>query len=107
VISQRRANFENFTFHSPGNPNRGKAWLRDESAMTFSDLGNHCCPCQQSNWITHIAIVLILFVAFGWLFAGANRGQGIKLPINRLITMIMVVVFTAGFIIVGFYLIAD
>jgi hypothetical protein len=60
-----------------------------------------------SHWITHVAIVLIFFVSFGWLFASTKSGQGIEIPINRLIKTIIVGVFTAGLIIVGFYLIAD
>jgi hypothetical protein len=60
-----------------------------------------------SHWITHVAIVLILFVSFGFLFASIKSGQGLTMPVNRLIKTIIAGVFTAGLIIVGFYLIAD
>ena len=60
-----------------------------------------------SHWITHVAIVLILFVSFGFLSANIKRGQGITMPVKRLIKTIIAGVFTAGLLIVGFYLIAD
>jgi hypothetical protein len=59
------------------------------------------------HWITHVVIILILFVSFGWLFANAKGGQGLTMPVNRLIKTIVAGVLTASFIIVGFYLIAD
>jgi phosphatidylglycerophosphate synthase len=60
-----------------------------------------------SHWITHVAIVLILFVAFGFLSANIKKGQGITMPVNGLIKTIIAGVFVAGLIIVGFYLVAD
>jgi len=60
-----------------------------------------------SHWITHVAIVLILFVAFGFLSANIKKGQGITMPVNDLIKTIVAGVFVAGLIIVGFYLVAD
>ena len=59
-----------------------------------------------SHWITHAAIVLILFVAFGFVFAKVKGAQGVMMPVNRVIKMIIAGVFTAGFIIVGFHFIA-
>ena len=59
------------------------------------------------HWITHAAIVLVLFVAFGFLLASFNRGQGLTLPVNRLIHTILAGVVAAGGLIVGFYLVAD
>jgi hypothetical protein len=59
------------------------------------------------HWITHAAIVLILFAAFGWVFAWGKDGQGMTLPVNRLIQTIIAGVVVAGGIIVGFYLVAD
>ncbi len=59
------------------------------------------------HWITHVAIVLGLFVAFGFLLAAFKGGQGLTLPVNRLIHTILAGVVAAGGIIVGFYLIAD
>jgi hypothetical protein len=60
-----------------------------------------------SHWTTHAALVLLLFVAFGWLFARANHGQGVTLPVHRLTKTIVAGVVIAGVLIVGFYLIAD
>ena len=59
-----------------------------------------------SHWLTHVDIVLILFVSFGWLLASAKSGRGVTLPVNRLIKTMVAGVVTAGLIIVGFYLIA-
>jgi hypothetical protein len=59
------------------------------------------------HWITHVAIILILFVAFGLWFARGRGDQGVTLPIPRLIQTILAGVFAAGLIIVGFYLLAD
>jgi phosphatidylglycerophosphate synthase len=59
-----------------------------------------------SHWITHVVIVLILFVAFGLLFARVKRGQGIKMPVNRLTKAMIAGVLVAGLIIVGFYALA-
>lgn len=53
------------------------------------------------HWITHSAIVLVLFVALGLLLAK------VSLPVNRLIKTIVAGVLVSGLIIVGFYLIAD
>lgn len=60
-----------------------------------------------SHWITHVAIVLILFISFGFLSATIKNGQGITMPVNRLVKTIIAGVFAAGLIIVGFYLFAD
>ncbi len=59
------------------------------------------------HWISHSAIILILFGFFGWLFGRANGGQGLKMSVNRLIGTIMAGVVTSGLIIIGFYLIGD
>jgi hypothetical protein len=59
------------------------------------------------QWVAHSAIILILFGFFGWLFARANGGQGLKMTVNRLIGTIMAGVVTGGLIIIGFYLIGD
>ena len=58
------------------------------------------------HWITHAAIMLVLFVAFGFLFAWLKGGEGLTLPVNRLIKTIVAGVVASGLIIVGFYLIA-
>ncbi len=59
-----------------------------------------------NQWVTHSAIVVILFFVFGWLFAQANRGQGFILAASRLIGIIVAGVVGGGIIITGFYLIA-
>lgn len=59
------------------------------------------------QWVTHSAIVLILFGFFGWLFARVNRGQGLPMSVNRLIGTILAGVVTGSLVIIGFYLIGD
>jgi hypothetical protein len=59
------------------------------------------------QWVSHCAIVLGLFAFFGWLFAQANGGQGIKMTANHLINALVSGVATGGLIILGFYLIGD
>jgi hypothetical protein len=60
-----------------------------------------------SHWITHAAIVLILFFALGLLLPAPKGGQDSTIPVNRLIKIIVGGVVAAGVVIVGFYLIAD
>jgi hypothetical protein len=60
-----------------------------------------------SHWITHVVFILILYVAFGFLFTSVKSGQGIKMPVNRLIKTVIAGVFAGGLIIVGFYALAD
>ena len=59
------------------------------------------------HWVTHSALILGLFALGGWLFAQANRGQGITLTANRLIGTLASGVAAGGLIIVGFYLAGD
>jgi hypothetical protein len=59
------------------------------------------------QWVTHSAIVLIVFGFCGWLFSRANGGQGLKMTVNRLIGTLVAGVVAGGVIIVGFYLIGD
>ncbi len=59
------------------------------------------------HWVSHSAIVLVLFALFGWLFARANSGRGIQISANRLIGTLMAGVVAGGLIIIGFYLIGD
>ena len=58
------------------------------------------------HWVSHGAIILGVFALFGWLFAQANGGQGIKLSVNRLIGTLVAGVAMGGLIILGFYLIS-
>lgn len=59
------------------------------------------------HWVSHSVIILGLFAFFGWLFAQANGGQGIKLTVNRLIGTLVAGAGTGGLIIMGFYLVGD
>ena len=60
-----------------------------------------------NQWVTHSALVVVLFFLLGWLLSLANRGQGLKLAANRLPGIIAAGVVTGGLIITGFYLFAD
>lgn len=60
-----------------------------------------------NHWVTHSALVVVLFFLLGWLLSLANRGQGLKLAANRLPGIIAAGVVTGGLIITGFYLFAD
>lgn len=59
------------------------------------------------HWITHSAVVVVLFFVLGWLFATFNGGQGVKLTANNLLRAIVGGVALGGLLIVGFYLFAD
>ena len=58
------------------------------------------------QWVTHVAIVLVLFALLGWLFSLANHGQGLKLPAGRLTGIVVAGVVAGGLIITAFYLFA-
>ncbi len=60
-----------------------------------------------NHWVSHGVIILGLFAVFGWLFAQANGGQGVKMTANHLIRAIVAGVAAGGLIILGFYLIGD
>ncbi|MGP8201863.1 MAG: hypothetical protein ACLQU4_20420 [Limisphaerales bacterium] len=60
-----------------------------------------------SHWVTHVAIVLAVFVVFGFVLAGMNRGQGPKTPLNRLTCIVCTGVIAGVLIVLGFYLVAD
>jgi hypothetical protein len=59
------------------------------------------------HWITHVGVMLLLFAAFGWLFASANGGQGPKMPVRRLTGILFSGVIAGVLIILAFYVIAD
>jgi uncharacterized membrane protein len=59
------------------------------------------------HWVSHSAIILVLFAAFGWIFARANGGRGIQITVNSLISTLVSGVVIGGLIIAGFYLIGD
>jgi hypothetical protein len=52
------------------------------------------------HWVTHVIIVLFLFLVLGFFFAG------VTMSVNRLIATIVGGVFVSGLIIVGFSLIS-
>jgi hypothetical protein len=59
------------------------------------------------HWITHVAIILLLFAMVGWCFARTNGGQGPKIPVNRLTRIVFSGVIAGVLIVVAFYVIAD
>jgi uncharacterized BrkB/YihY/UPF0761 family membrane protein len=59
------------------------------------------------HWISHVAIILILFVIFGWCFARANNGQGPKIAVRRLTGIVFGGVVAGVLIVLGFYAIGD
>jgi hypothetical protein len=59
------------------------------------------------HWITHMAIILLLFAIFGWCFARTNHGQGPKMLVNCLTSIVFSGVVAGVLIVIGFYLIAD
>ncbi len=59
------------------------------------------------HWVTHGVIIIGLFAIFGWLFAQANGGQGIKMSASRLTGILVAGVVTGGLLILGFYLLGD
>ena len=59
------------------------------------------------HWITHVAVVLILFAILGWCFARMNSGQGPKMPVHRLTGIVFSGVVAGVLIVLGFYVFAD
>ncbi|HZM01775.1 MAG TPA: hypothetical protein VFC44_02025 [Candidatus Saccharimonadales bacterium] len=58
------------------------------------------------HWISHSSIVLVLFVAFGWIFAQANGGRGPGISVRGLLCVLVSGVLTGALLILGFYLTA-
>lgn len=56
------------------------------------------------HWATHGILNLILFVALGWALSRLDKGQGIHISVNALVTCIALAVVVSGMIIMGFYL---
>ena len=56
------------------------------------------------HWVTHGLINLILFVVLGWALSRANKGQGVKINANGLVSCIIGAVIISGVLIAGFYL---
>lgn len=59
------------------------------------------------HWVSHSAIIVVLFAAFGWIFAQANGGRGIQITGNSLIRALVSGVVIGGLIIVGFYFVGE
>jgi TRAP-type mannitol/chloroaromatic compound transport system permease large subunit len=59
------------------------------------------------HWVTHSLLILLLFVALGWILGRSNGGQGIKMSVNGLVGTLVGSVVLSGLIIAGFYLIGD
>jgi hypothetical protein len=58
------------------------------------------------HWVSHGVVILVLFAAFGLIFAQANDGRGIGITVNRLISLLVSGLVIGGLIILGFYLTA-
>jgi hypothetical protein len=58
------------------------------------------------HWVTHAAIIVILFVVLGFVFSRTNGGRGPKISANQLVGDIVGGILASGLIITGFYLIA-
>lgn len=55
------------------------------------------------HWITHVVVILALFLVSGWIFSRLN----LRFTTGKLITTLVSGVALASAIILGFYLIAD
>ena len=56
------------------------------------------------HWVTHGLFNLILFIVLGWALSRANKGQGVNLSANGLVSFIVGAVVISGVLISGFYL---
>lgn len=56
------------------------------------------------HWVTHGLFNLILFIVLGWALSRANKGQGMNLSANGLVSFIVGAVVISGVLIAGFYL---
>jgi hypothetical protein len=59
------------------------------------------------HWLTHVVIMLGVFIALGLVFAQVNRREETKMPAERLTKIIIAGVVAGVLIIGGFYLIGD
>jgi hypothetical protein len=59
------------------------------------------------HWISHSAIVILLFITLGWLLAQAKGRAGFPMTLNTLTKIIVAGIILSGLLITGFYLIAD
>jgi hypothetical protein len=56
------------------------------------------------HWVTHGLINIILFVVLGWALSRANKGQGVKMSANGLVSFAVGAIILSGVLIAGFYL---
>ena len=59
------------------------------------------------HWVSHSAIILVLFAVFAWIFAKANGGRGIQITANGLISTLVSGVVIGGLVILAFYFVGD
>ena len=59
------------------------------------------------QWVTHAAVMLVLFVFFGWVFSRRHGGKGPTMVVTRLITVVVGGILAGSAMIIGFYLFAD
>jgi len=59
------------------------------------------------HWVTHVSLVVLLFVAAGFGLTLPNGGQGLRLAPKNVIAALVAGVAAGGLIILGFYLVAD
>jgi hypothetical protein len=59
------------------------------------------------HWLTHVAIILVLFAVIGWFLARTNGSRGPAISFNRLTTVVFSGVLAGVIIVLGFYLVAD
>ena len=59
------------------------------------------------HWVTHGAMVVLLFVVGGFLFSRLNSARGPAISARRLTQVVGLAVAAGWLIITGFYLIAD
>ena len=78
--------------------------IAKESSKTVADWMQ---KMTGHHWITHVAVILLLFAIFGWGFARTNGGQEPKIPVPRLTGIVFSGVVAGVLIILAFYLIAD
>jgi hypothetical protein len=56
------------------------------------------------HWVTHGLIDLVLFVVLGWALSKVNKGNGLKMSANSLVSYIVGAVLISWILISGFYL---
>ncbi len=59
------------------------------------------------HWVTHVVVVMAVFVVCGFLFGRLNGGQGPKISAGGLIGTVVLGVVLGGGMIVAFYLMGD